>query len=101
MDSIWSWHLQELAVLTMKFLSKELPKKSDMKNEIRASRNPLSVLSGIQLCGLPRALADFIAPCLAFVPTGQPFHSLPETSAFRPHRINWIGFRFCFGANHL
>ena len=68
---------------------------------VRASSNPLSVLGGIQLSGLPGPPAEIIAPCLALVRTWQPFHSAPGTSAFLPPRMIWIGYRFCSGANHL
>src|SRR5487761_422432 len=67
----------------------------------RPSYNPLSVLCGIQLCGLPGTLAAIMEPCLALVPTGRPFHSAPAISALLPHRARRIGYRFCFVANHL
>ena len=58
----------------------------------RPSYNPLSVLCGIQLCGLPGTLAAIMEPCLALVPTGRPFHSAPAISALLPHRAHRMGF---------
>jgi hypothetical protein len=62
----------------------------------RVGGNPLSVLGGISLSSLPESLAELIDSCLALLPAGQPFHSLPGTSRIDPSPSTLARMPFLF-----
>ena len=68
------------------------------------TRNPPSVLDGIQLYGLPASRTELIDAYLPFHPAGQPFHRFHQAYSATTHASTsqaWWTFRFCSGARAL
>ncbi len=64
---------------------------------VRAGSNPLSVLGGIQLCGLPGALAEIIVPLFGLCPHGTTvsFRTRNLSISASSCDLDWISFLFC------